>query len=312
MTPKPLSPPAPSWNQEPSEQKNWTVRAVLEWTTDFFARNGLDSPRLDAEVLLAHVLGEERLGLYLQYESTVPTASLQAYRGLIRRRAAREPVAYITGRREFYSISLSVGPSVLIPRPETEHLVEALLGQVQTRTGWAGGETLKILEIGTGSGNLCIALASQLPQARIVSLDISFPALSVAVSNVRAHSECSGRIRLLQGDLFEGLQPEGARFHLIVSNPPYVPAESWNDLPAEVRDFEPRVALDGGRQGTEVLKRILRDAWRHLLPDGALVLEIGEDQAGSLLGLAEETGKYRGSRVLEDYAGKPRVLVLMV
>jgi release factor glutamine methyltransferase len=310
MTSKPTSPSPPSWRGEQAGEKAWTVRSVLEWTTDFFARNGLNSARLDAEVLLAHVLCQERLALYLHYENTVAEDALRQYRSLIRRRAAREPVAYITGRREFYSISFAVDPSVLIPRPETEHLVEFVLEHARGFPGPAGEKALKILEIGTGSGNLCIALARNLPQARIVSLDLSLPAISVAVKNQRRHSDGSARIRFFQGDLFEAIHPKRGRFHLIVSNPPYVPAECWNELPPEVRDYEPRAALDGGHGGTEILKRILGDAPRHLLPGGTLVLEIGEDQADSLARLAEETGRYRRSHVLRDYADKPRVLVL--
>jgi release factor glutamine methyltransferase len=310
MTTKPTSPSPPSWRREQTGEKAWTVRSVLEWTTDFFTRNGLDSARLDAEVLLAHVLGQERLALYLRYEEPIAEEALRKYRSLIRRRAAREPVAYLTGSREFYSIPFAVDPSVLIPRPETEHLVEFVLEHVRGSPGWAGEKAVRILEIGTGSGNLCIALARNLPQARIVSLDLSLSAISVAVENRRRHADCSNRILFFQGDLLAALHPQRGRFHLIVSNPPYVPTESWNELPPEVRDYEPRAALDGGVRGTEILTRILGDAPAHLLPGGALVLEIGEDQADTLARLAQEGGRYRRSRILRDYADKPRVLVL--
>jgi release factor glutamine methyltransferase len=170
---------------------------------------------------------------------------------------------------------------------------------------------LKICEIGTGCGNLCIALAKHLPQAQVVSMDISSSAISVANQNLRMHPDCSERIRFMQGDLLEALHPERAKFHLVVSNPPYVPAESWKDLPPEVRDHEPRIALDGGRRGTEILDRILTDAAKYLLPGGTLVVEIGEDQAEVLLDKANDTGHYRQPEILDDYAGKPRVLVAM-
>ncbi len=312
MKPKPTEPSPQSRDSEQAGEKPWTVRSVLQWTTDFFAQHDLASARLDAEVLLAHVLEQDRLALYLHYEDKVPGSALQAYKQLIRRRVNREPIAYITGMREFYSISFAVEPSVLIPRPETEHLVEYVLEHVKGDAGTTGQEALRLLEIGTGSGNLCIALAKHLPQAQIVSLDVSFSAIAVAMKNLRGHPDCSERIRLVQGDLLEGLHPERARFHLIVSNPPYVPNESWDDLAPEVREYEPRVALDGGRRGTEILHRILHSAARFLLPDGALVVEIGEDQAEAMAGMAEETGHYRQSRVLEDYAGKPRVFVAVV
>jgi len=312
MTTKPTRPSSQSRDSKQAGEKPWTVRSVLQWTTDFFAQYGLASARLDAEVLLAHVLEQDRLALYLHYEDSVPGPALKAYRQLIRRRVNMEPIAYITGMREFYSIAFAVEPSVLIPRPETEHLVEYVLEHVKENIGTTGEEALRILEIGTGSGNLCVALAAHLPQARIVSLDVSFSAIAVAMKNLRGHPDCSERIRLVQGDLLEGLQPERARFHLIVSNPPYVPAESWDDLAPEIREYEPRVALDGGFRGTEILHRILRDAARFLLADGAIVLEIGEDQAESVAGAAEKTGHYRQSRVLKDYAGKPRVFVASI
>lgn len=309
MRSKPTSSSQPSQSIGQAGQKPWTVRSVLQWTTDFFARHELASARLDAEVLLAHVLEQDRLALYLHYEDTVSETALQAYRGLIRRRVNREPIAYIRGSREFYSISFAVDPSVLIPRPETEHLVEYVLQHVPNRPVVMDPEGLKILEIGTGCGNLCVALAKHLSRARIVSMDISSSALSVARRNTAGHPDCSERIRFFQGDLFEGLHPARAKFDLIVSNPPYVPTESWDELAPEVRGHEPRIALDGGLRGTEILQRILRDAPGHLLTDGFLVLEIGEDQADNLLGTAQDTGQYRDARVLEDYAGKPRVLV---
>jgi len=305
--PKPSSPRSKSI--ERPGQKPWTVRSVLQWTADFFAQHDLSSARLDAEILLAHVLERDRLALYLHYEEPVLETALTTYRGLIRRRVNREPISYITGMREFYAISFAVDPSVLIPRPETEHLVEYVVQYAEAHHGLTEHGALKICEIGTGCGNLCIALAKHLPEAEIVSLDISSSAILVAKQNLRGQPDCCERIRLFQGDLLEGLHPERAKFHLIVSNPPYVPTECWKDLPPEVRDYEPRIALDGGRRGTELLDRILGDAAKYLLPGGTLVLEIGEDQVEALLSKVNDTGHYRQSGVLEDYAGKPRVLV---
>ena len=305
--------PAPSAPQakgiEGPDRKPWTVRRVLQWTADFFAQHDLSSARLNAEILLAHVLEKDRLALYLQYDEIVPQGVLQTYRGLIRRRANHEPISYITGIREFYAISFSVDPSVLIPRPETEHLVEYVVSHAEAEYRSIEQEALKICEIGTGCGNLCIVLAKHLPQAQIVSVEISSSAILAANRNLRGQPECGERIRLVQGDLLEGFHPQRAKFHLIVSNPPYVPTESWNDLPKEVRDYEPRVALDGGHRGMEILDRILRNAAKYLLPGGTLVVEIGEDQAEVLLGKAKDIGHYRQARILKDYAGKPRVLV---
>ena len=231
MKTKPTETSPQSRDSEQSGEKPWTVRSVLQWTTDFFAQHDLESARLDAEVLLAHVLEQDRLALYLHYEDTVPGSALQAYKRLIRRRVNREPIAYITGMREFYSISFSVEPPVLIPRPETEHLVEYVLEHAKENAGSIGQGAFRILEIGTGSGNLCIALARHLPQAQIVSVDVSFSAISVAMKNLTGHPDCSEKIRLLQGDLLDGLHPDRARFHLIVSTPltcPPNPGTTWH------------------------------------------------------------------------------------
>lgn len=294
---------------EQSDRESWTVSRVLKWTTDYFGKHDLPSPRLDAEVLLAHVLKQDRLALYLRHEDKVPGPALQTYRRMIRRRVNREPIAYITGMREFYGIPFAVDPSVIVPRPETEHVVEYVIRHAEEHPGGVEQGVFKILEIGTGCGNLCIALAKHLPHARIVSTDISLSAISIARKNLRGQPDCCQRIRFFQGDLLEALDFERAAFHIIVTNPPYVATECWNDLPPEVRDHEPRVALDGGCRGTEIPERILKGAARHLLPGGILVMEIGEEQAEELLSKAEGTGQYRRSEILEDYARKPRVLI---
>ncbi len=303
------SPPSPKEARAEKANGTWTIKRILNWTTEFFQRHEIPSPRLDAEVLLAHALGEDRLSLYLHIDEPVPEPVLKTFRGLIRRRVEREPVAYITGRREFYSLPFRVTPSVLIPRPETEHLVEFLLRHASS-PAFRAEQGLRILELGTGCGNLAIALAVHLPRARVFSVDLSASALAVAKANLDAHEACRPRISILQGDLFGGLHPERARFHAIVSNPPYVPSEAWEDLPPEVRRFEPRLALDGGPGGIEVSRRILAEAASYLLPGGVLVLEIGEDQGEILMQEAARTRRYREPRILEDYAGRPRVLVL--
>ena len=295
----------------PPQDSPWTVEKLLQWTTDYFRQGGIDTARLDAEVLLAHALKKRRLDLYNEYLLRVGETERAAFRELVRRRRQAEPVAYITGVREFYSIPLEVDPSVLIPRPETEHLVEYALRFANT-AGLAaiGPGAPRVLDVGTGSGNISLALARHMPEARIVSLDVSASALAVAARNRTAQPEdVAGRVSLVQGSLLDCLHPERARFHLIVSNPPYVADAAWQDLPPDVREYEPRRALVAGPRGTEVQELLLRDVWRYLAEHGTLVMEMGYDQSQSLRDAAEAQGSYRDIEVLRDYAGQPRVLV---
>ncbi len=303
-------PSLPQTKKNPDEQNPvWTIRRLLEWTTDFFKRHHLPSARLDAEVLLAHVLQQDRLALYLYYDDTIPQIDLKAYRLLIQRRIMHEPVAYIIGKREFFSIPLAVGPSVLIPRPETEHLIEYALTYLKGQKATFKQHTLSILEIGTGSGNICITLAKHLPKARILAVDISAAALGVTKKNICTYTEFCGNISLLQGDLIHYLHPKKAKFHMVISNPPYIPAETWEELPQEVKAFEPHIALNGGPKGTKILESILEHTGHYLYRDGILIMEIGEEQGDTLLEKATETGMYRQSWIQTDYAGKPRVLI---
>ena len=302
----------PSSGANENQQGNnppWTIRRLLEWTTDFFKRHHLPSPRLDAEVLLAHVLQQDRLALYLYYEETIPPADMKAYRHLIQRRIKHEPVAYIIGKREFFSIPLTVEPSVLIPRPETEHVIEYALDYLNDHQAAQGRQRLTLLEIGVGSGNICITLAKHLPQARILGADISGAALCTARKNICAHAEFCGNISLLQGDLLHYLHPAKAKFHMIVSNPPYIPDDSWEELPQEVKGYEPHIALKGGTGGIQVLETILDISGHFLYRDGLLILEIGENQGDILLEKANEAGIYKKVWLKKDYAGKPRVLM---
>lgn len=306
------APPSNTPPLEPSTRENssdWTVRRLLRWTTDYFHEAGFSSPRLDAEILLAHALEKDRLYLYLHYESHVQQTGLKAFRQRIQRRMNSEPVAYITGTREFYSIPFSVDPSVLIPRPETEHLVEHSLRHLKEQVDILQQAPLRILDLGTGCGNISIALAKHLPEARIVSVDISAGALATAKENLTVQTDPCGKVLFVQGDLLEWLAPNKPRFHIVVSNPPYVTTEEWEQLPLDVRDHEPKVALVAGSRGTEFQERILRDAAPLLLSRGILVMEIGESQEEDLLESAQGTGLYGNLQVLTDFAGKPRVLV---
>lgn len=301
--------------QAPSPSGNaggplWTVQALLAWTAKFFAEKGIDTPRLDAEILLAHALGGSRIDLYLCYERTVLPEPLAVFRQLVQRRARREPVAYITGRREFYSIPLCVGPSVLIPRPETEHVVEHALAEARRIDQLDSFRVIRILDVGTGAGNIAIALARHLPGAEIVASDRSREALSVAKKNaLSTFGPNLGGIRFLQADLLSAIRPEKARFDLIVSNPPYVPSEERESLPQEVRAYEPWSALDGGPDGMDILRNLIAVAPSCLTKGGVLVCEIGEGQKEALMAFAAQTGNFSSVHFPDDYAGKPRVLV---
>jgi len=304
--------PSPASTSTSAEGREWTVQALMAWTAKFFAQKGIDNPRLDAEVLLAHALGENRIDLYLRPERKVPPETLAVFKGFLQRRLRREPVAYITGRREFYSISLQVGPEVLVPRPETEHVVERALAEGRRLDRIDPFRVTRILDVGTGSGNIAIALAKHLPRAKIFATDRSRGALSMARRNALSSLGPTGAIRFLEADLFMGLHPQKARFDLIVSNPPYIPSGQINSLPTEVRAYEPRSALDGGADGMDVLRTLLSDGPRYLATGGVLVCEIGEDQKEPLLDLATQSGSFASVEFESDYAGKPRVLVARV
>lgn len=279
------------------EQKRWTVLKVLQWTTDFFQRKGLKSPRLDAEVLLAHLLGVDRVGLYMNYDRPLREEELKAFREMVQRRTSGEPIAYITGQKEFWSLSFKVSPACLIPRPETEVLVEEAL-----KAAKEAPLPLQILEIGTGCGAVALALAKELPGAEIWATEKSPYALEVAQQNVELHG-VSGQVVLLEADLF----PERGPFSLIVSNPPYVPTEEVLRLDPEVRDFEPLEALDGGPDGLLYFRRIASGARQYLRAGGWLVLEVGEGQDEGVQGILKEAGLSR-IEVRRDYSGVKRVV----
>ena len=273
---------------------------LLANATAFLAGQGVPSPRLDAEVLLAHVMGGSRTELYL-HDSPAPRQR-DAFWHTLKRRARREPVAYITGVQEFWSLEFTVNRHVLIPRPETERVVELaleLLGSCPTP---------RILDLGTGSGCIAVALASQLPQAQVWACDVSAEALTVARTNAVAHN-VAGRITFMRADMRQRL-PEGAAptFGLIVSNPPYVAGPEFATLQAEVRDWEPRLALDGGKDGLDFYRRLLQDCPVQLRPGGWLVMEVGSTQSEAVMRMAKSQDNLSECRLSYDYAGLPRVV----
>ena len=276
----------------------WTPLKLLGWTQGFFAQKGVDAPRLTAELLLAHALSCDRVRLYLDFDKPLGDPELGRYRELVRRRADGEPTAYLTGVREFHGHRLSVDARVLVPRPETELLVEAALAELAGRP-----EGAAVLDLGTGSGALAIALALGRPGARVTAVDVSPGALTVARANAAA---LGAAVTFLEGDLFAPL-PAAAHFDLIVSNPPYVPAGELAGLSREVRR-EPRLALDGGPDGLSVLRRLVAAAPRYLTPGGVLLLEMHETHLEPLPALCRAAG-FAVAEARRDLAGLPRLTV---
>lgn len=279
---------------------SWTIGRLLEWTSRFLTEKGLESPRLDAEVLLAHALGCKRIELYTRYEEEADDEARQKYRDLIRQRLEGCPVAYLVGRKEFFSLALEVDPGVLIPRPDSECLVDECLRLAR------GLEAPRVLDVGTGSGNLAIAIAHQHPGARVTAIDISPAALETAGRNARRHG-VDARIRFLQGDLLAPLDAD-ERFDFIVSNPPYIPHDDVAALEPGVRDYEPHLALDGGPDGFAVFDRLVAGALAHLEPGGHLLVEIGSPQEAEARARISRHPEYQLQPTILDGSRHPRVL----
>lgn len=270
------------------------------------AAAGSDSPRLDAEVLLAHCLTMTREQLIVASALPITPAAARRFETLLARRLEREPVAYITGKQEFWSRDFAVTPDVLIPRPDTERLVEvALLCAAQ----FPASTPLRIADLCTGSGAVAVSLAGELPTAQIYATDISPAALTIACGNAETH-QVAQRMQFFTGDLFDALMPRPeVTFDLIVSNPPYVRRGEIVSLAPEVSRWEPRVALDGGVDGLEFYRRIAAVAPDYLAERGALVVEIGADMARAVEAICADTGRYREIELFQDYAGRDRVIV---
>ena len=292
----------------------WTVGRLLQWTTDYLKDHGSESPRLDAEVLLAHALGCQRIELYTAFEDTPGEEARSAFRALVRRRAEGVPVAYMVGRREFYSLSFRVTPDVLIPRPETELLVVAVLDLAKTYSpiplgegpGMRVGRELAIADVGTGSGVIAICLAKHLPTCRVTAVDLSPAALAVAEENAREHG-LSDRIDFLRSDLLAAVPREQA-FDFIVSNPPYVTSAEMDGLAADVRKHEPRMALEAGPRGGEVVERLVVEASDRLRPGGHLLMEISPTIHDAVRAILESDARFDLAPTIKDLARLPRVV----
>lgn len=285
---------------EAAAGERWTVGRLLTWTAEFLGKKGSESPRLDAEVLLAFALQKERVWLYTHYEDAVAEPPRGAFRELVRRRAEGAPVAYLVGRKEFFSLAFEVNEAVLIPRPDTETLV------VEWLSRFKGTEGPLAVDVGTGSGAIALACARRHPTSRWLAVDVSPEALAVARRNAAKH-ELADRVEFVEGDLLEPLATRGP-FDAIVSNPPYIPTADIANLEPGVRDYEPHRALDGGPDGLRVAARLIDQAVPLLKPDGWLLLEIGTAQEGPVRALLATHPELELAATIKDAANHPRVI----
>jgi len=308
-----------------SDTNSTDLRSLLRQGIHFLREAHIPSDTLAAELLLLHVTGHDRTWLYSHPEEIVSEPAAREFHCLVQRRIAGEPTQHLTGHQEFWGLEFEVSPDVLIPRPETEHLLEVALDRLAVREIRAGrppkitGENLSIVDIGTGSGCIAIALAKELPAAQIVATDISLAALAIAQRNAN-RLDFASRITFLESNLFStfsplatrhSLAPGGARvplfFDLVISNPPYISRREASSLPTEVRDHEPATALYGGEEGYEVYGRLVPEAARYLKPGGLLVLELGHDSLPAVRPLLESP-EWANLLVTNDLAAIPRVL----
>jgi len=283
--------------------ENWTIGRLLQWTTDYLKEHGSETPRLDAEVLLAHARGCQRIALYTAFEEPAGDDLRTKFRALVKERADGRPVAYLVGHREFYSMSFRVTPDVLIPRPETELLVVRLLDIAKER---GTSEPITIADVGTGSGIIAIVAAKRLPQAQVTAIDASRAAIEVARANAQSHG-VADRIQWIESDLFAA-SPAGKSFDIVASNPPYITEAEYGQLSKTVKDFEPRAALVAGPRGVEVIERVVSEAAERLNPGGWLLLETSPMIEPAVRALVESDNRLELAPTIKDLAGQPRVV----
>jgi len=285
--------------------QTWTIQKLLNWMSQHFTDKGLESPRLNAELLLSHVLGLQRIELYTQFDKPVAKSELDKLHELVKRSGEGEPIAYLTGRCEFYSHEFEVNRDCLIPRPETELLVERAVEFLRNRPG-----RRLVCDLCTGCGCIAIAIAKSRPDTRLIATDISETALSVAAKNVEKY-KLGQRIKLLCGDLFEPLIPQLdiEKFDLLVCNPPYVSKAEYEKLDKGIKNFEPREALYAGIDGLDVYRRICEKAKDFLKKDAALMLEVGYNQAQAVKHLLEDTGVFADIKIEKDYQNNDRIVI---
>jgi len=276
-----------------------TLLEIVKRTADFFEKRGIEQPRLNAELVIGHVLGLDRMQLYLQFERLMTDAELAEVRNGVRRRGAREPLQYVLGKTPFHDLVLTIDRRVLAPRPETEQLVERIRERTES-------EPKRILDLGTGSGAIALALAQIYPRAAVIGVDSESGAIEVARANARSNS-LEPRVEFIESDWFDQIDP-GDRFDLIVSNPPYLSEREWSEAPPEVREHEPRSALVAGDGGYGALEIILEAARDRIEPGGRLFLETGMNQHARLMTTAHALG-YLEIESIRDWSGRDRFLV---
>jgi len=284
----------------------WTIIKLLQWAAGYLKAREIDSPRATGEILLAHALQCERIDLYLNYDQPLVGEELKAFKALIQRRLRREPVAYILGVKEFWSLDFEVNQDVLIPRPETECLVESALAFLDR---YHASPSRRILDLGTGSGAIVVALAAHQPRASYFASDRSMPAVATACRNAR-QNDLGDRIHFVAADWLSAFNQKVAAFDLIVANPPYIPSRVIEELQPEIRCYEPPAALDGDSDGLECIRKIVGSAYCYLKQGGALMLEIGHDQQEAVRRLASDSGEYDDFNSIKDYSGHDRVVWL--
>jgi release factor glutamine methyltransferase len=284
--------------------ETWTIQKLLNWVTEYLTAKGIEAPRFSAELLLSHVFGLKRIELYTQFDRPVAEEQRDRLRDLVKRAGQNEPVAYLTGRTEFYSLELEITRDCMIPRPETELLVQRAVEFLRTCDG-----VQFVLDLCTGSGCIAVAIAKNFAGARIIATDISDAALAVAAGNVQKH-QLSERITLLCGDLFEPLiRPlDVDKFDLIICNPPYVSSAEYDNLDKNVKDYEPRLALYAGADGLDIYRRIVEKIDQFLKPGAGLMLEIGYAQGPAVRTMLEQTSAFAEIRIEKDYHDNDRIV----
>ena len=295
-------------NQPKSIDPEWTILKLLKWTTSYFKSHDIDSPRATAEILLAHILKLKRIDLYLRYDQPLISNELLQFKVLIKRRIKREPVAYIVGVKEFWSMDFAVTEDVLIPRPETECLVEASLGLLPENSNFdPNNPPMRILELGTGSGAVILALASTVKNHLFFASDRSVKAALLAKKNAKHHG-LDKTVNFFCADWFTSLKVVRDQFDMIISNPPYIPTQVVGQLQPEIFKYEPISALDGNEDGLSCFRLIINNAHFYLNRKGSLVLEIGHDQKNEVRKIAEKCGNYKNIVFSKDYSGYYRVV----
>jgi release factor glutamine methyltransferase len=289
-----------------TKESPWTILKLLQWTTSFFISHNIEGARASAEIILAKALDIKRIDLYLRYDQPLSRHELTLFKTMIKRRVKKEPVAYIIGSKEFWSMDLDVTKDVLIPRPDTECLVEQALAYMPKK---GSNISWKILELGTGSGAIILSMASQYPRHRYFASDRSENALQVAKRNAKKH-HLFNEILFFAGDWFSPIKNNIHDFDMIVSNPPYIPTHVIEELEPEISLYEPRIALDGGKNGLDNLCLIISQAPSFLKSEGCLMLEMGYDQKQKVLKIVNNCGKYQSVNFVKDFGGHDRVAIM--